>query len=143
MGKTIDFLFESNDRRYRMTALVNFETTNEKQEIKDVFEKNLSEKKPSLGTPDTSHAKFYDPDVKLIYIRPKHPVFYQREIIVRDVSFNLIQNINPQTPRRKITPIRVAITGLAILAIIATHKKFGTVNPKSIWKQIFHKHTPQ
>jgi len=41
------------------------------------------------------------------------------------------------------TFLKVAIAALSILALIGTHKKFGTLNPMNIYKQVFPRNIPQ
>ena len=50
-----------------------------------------------------------------------------------------------RTPAKKsnLKPFRIAIAALSILALIATHKKFGTLNPMNIYKQVFPRNIPQ
>jgi hypothetical protein len=38
---------------------------------------------------------------------------------------------------------KVAIAALSILALIGTHKRFGTLNPMNIYKQVFPRNIPQ
>jgi hypothetical protein len=50
--------------------------------------------------------------------------------------------INSKQANQK-TFLKVAIAALSILALIGTHKKFGTLNPMNIYKQVFPKNIPQ
>jgi len=58
------------------------------------------------------------------------------------------QSVETQT-QHHIEPIKhqkrfkVAIAALSILALIGTRKKFGTLNPMNIYKQVFPKNIPQ